>query len=125
MSNGDISVLESIVHALVPKSWSNYIKDFQRGGAPAIQETTGERVVVYNCLDDAYDKDPDRILTELHFIFEFASTLNCRPGRMRKILREHVYQKVARIESTEKLDKVIDSYAYVYTVNTNKKVNFV
>lgn len=122
--SGDIDQLEAIFHKLVPKSWSNWVKDFQRGGAPAIQETTGERVVVFNCLADAYDKDPARILTELHFIFDVAAEMHGgRPQRIRKILREEIYAKVARIECTEKLDKVIEAYHYVYTFNTKKQVN--
>lgn len=115
--------IESFFHKVAPKALSNAIKDWQRGGAPKIQETTGERIVVYNCLKDAYDKDPDRILTELHFIFDLAETMEARPERIRKILREEIYLKVSRIEDTELLDKVIDSYAYVYTTNTSKKVN--
>lgn len=115
--------IESFFHKVAPKAVSNAVKDWQRGGAPKIQETTGERIVVYNCLKDAYDKDPNRILTELHFIFDLAETMEARPERVRKILREEIYLKVARIEDTELLDKVIDSYSYVYTTNTSKKVN--
>lgn len=116
--------IESFFHKVAPKAVSNAVKDWQRGGAPKIKETTGERVVVYNCLKDAYDKDPDRILTELHFIFDTMSYAeNARPERIRKVIREEIYLKVARIEDTELLDKVIDSYAYVYTTNTSRKVN--